>query len=919
MKNIFAKILLFSLLVSVAHTETTWKTGKYGNNNYLQHRLAIDRTSIITVKGETEKDHDYIYDSHSKLLGKSNGSITKSGVTVSLLSDTKLTNQTSIANARAYKSVKDNTSSSYYIDAECGNDENNGTSPCSAWKTLAKVSASSKKFKAGDTIYFKGGDNFVGTLNLQNINGSTSNPITFTSYGTGQANITNAIKVNCWTNEGSNIWSKSISDNVYQVFKDDVSLKNARSEFMKLNKRGNTNLGSADLINKTGILNAYAHVYSNAWVSYTRKITKYDSSNGQFTLNRALNYAASVGNRFYIVNSLAYMTHQDDWVYDENEHKLYIYSESMPTNINVVTKMAKGVNIKKSHYLNLENLKFSKVNNECMHIDSSSNITVKNNNFNYCYTHAIYTGKYNVPKDSTDINISDNTITNSVSTSILARSENTTIEGNNIFNNGAIENVTYLSRGISYTIASTAKNAVIRKNTITNSAYTAISVNGSDSIIEKNIIHNFCMELSDGGGIYSYNNTHSFEQDGAARTIIRNNFITNDTVRKSLSNISGIYLDDRIHDVTIEYNHINNAKRGILLHNTKNCNINNNTVYNAKDVALGITADANSKYKPAIKDGEISGNRVTNNTFYMEVNNDTYVYKGDYTMGFPISIGTKKGWHNLEVATFENNKIYNPRARRYFKVRSDDHYWYNTNFSTYQTYDWWSSVLNNGAGSVVQNFALDIPNYVTKVIGSELIPNGKFLSGDISNWFKHNIEMTAGSDENFEYANIKMNNSSAGFRTNNGDLNMKPNTKYELSFDIKSMNDVQLILKVADSSPKKGYLMFRPIWSNSGDTWQHYSLVATSNDKVFDNPRLEFWGRDIGEYQITNISLKEVDYNITEDNTISRYYQNSSNVKKTFTLESGSWYDLDGNEYSGTITLKPYSSCILISADKFKN
>jgi len=289
-------------------------------------------------------------------------------------------------------------------------------------------------------------------------------------------------------------------------------------------------------------------------------------------------------------------------------------------------------------------------------------------------------------------------------------------------------------------------------------------------------------------------------------------------------------------------------------------------------------------------------------------------------MGFPISIGTQKGWHNLEVATFENNKIYNPRARRYFKVRSDDHYWYNTNFSTYQTYDWWSSVLNNGAGSVVQNFALDIPNYVTNVVGSELIPNGKFLSGDISGWWYSSAktEVTAGSDNNFEYINVKMKAKGSTVRTNNGDISMKPNTKYELSFDIKSMNDVQLILKVADSSPTKGYLMFRPVWSNSGNKWQHYSLVATSNDKVFDNPRVEFKGQDTGEYQITNISLKEVDYKITEDSLISRYYRNTSSVEKTFNLESGSWYDLDGNEYSGTITLKPYSSRILIPSKYIK-
>jgi len=113
MKNVFIKIaLLFVVFISFAHAETvtkTWTTGAYHNNSYLQHRLSIDNTSTVTIKGETEKDHDfiYIYDSHNKLVGKfsgtinktltingsairailkSNGSVNKSGVTVTLTS-----------------------------------------------------------------------------------------------------------------------------------------------------------------------------------------------------------------------------------------------------------------------------------------------------------------------------------------------------------------------------------------------------------------------------------------------------------------------------------------------------------------------------------------------------------------------------------------------------------------------------------------------------------------------------------------------------------------------------------------------------------------------------------------------------------------------------------------------------------------
>lgn len=50
----------------------------------------------------------------------------------------------------------------YYIDAEKGNDGNNGSSIRTAWKTLHKVS--NTQFKPGDRISFRSGQTFNGTL-----------------------------------------------------------------------------------------------------------------------------------------------------------------------------------------------------------------------------------------------------------------------------------------------------------------------------------------------------------------------------------------------------------------------------------------------------------------------------------------------------------------------------------------------------------------------------------------------------------------------------------------------------------------------------------------------------------------------------------------------------------------------------------
>ncbi|MBC7534093.1 MAG: T9SS type A sorting domain-containing protein [Ferruginibacter sp.] len=80
----------------------------------------------------------------------------------------------------------------YYISAT-GNNSNNGLSQSTPWQTLSKLQTfcNNGTIHAGDNIYFKKGDSFTGTLLMTSLwgynanSGTASQPITFTSYGTG--------------------------------------------------------------------------------------------------------------------------------------------------------------------------------------------------------------------------------------------------------------------------------------------------------------------------------------------------------------------------------------------------------------------------------------------------------------------------------------------------------------------------------------------------------------------------------------------------------------------------------------------------------------------------------------------------------------------------------------------------------------
>jgi len=81
------------------------------------------------------------------------------------------------------------TGTNYYVDSVNGNDNNNGTSTSTAWKTVTKIN--SKTFLAGDQILFKKGCTFSGALAPKG-SGASGNHINLGAYGTGSLPIISA-------------------------------------------------------------------------------------------------------------------------------------------------------------------------------------------------------------------------------------------------------------------------------------------------------------------------------------------------------------------------------------------------------------------------------------------------------------------------------------------------------------------------------------------------------------------------------------------------------------------------------------------------------------------------------------------------------------------------------------------------------
>src|SRR6266853_1241476 len=103
----------------------------------------------------------------------------------------------------------------FYVDAAGGIDTNDGLSPATAGKTVAKVNGAT--FAAGDQMLFKRGQVWNESLAPPS-SGASGNPIVFDAYGTGEApTLTGYVGLpsGSWTLDSGNIWKTSITSSSF--------------------------------------------------------------------------------------------------------------------------------------------------------------------------------------------------------------------------------------------------------------------------------------------------------------------------------------------------------------------------------------------------------------------------------------------------------------------------------------------------------------------------------------------------------------------------------------------------------------------------------------------------------------------------------------------------------------------------------
>lgn len=216
----------------------------------------------------------------------------------------------------------------YYVSDSDGVDTDSGLTEALAWKTLAKVSATT--FVNGDHILFKRGDTFVGTLTVtkSSVSGST---IIYGAYGTGaKPIITSLTTMTGWVLHSTGIYKvvgANIPSNCNAVTIDGVLTPMGQYPATGFNNfdsfTGRTSFVDAALTGTPNFTGAEVVIYKSNWTIDRSLVTDHTGSTVTYTSGSSFNPQATGGYKYFFQKDIDCLLKFGDWFSDGTDFYMY--------------------------------------------------------------------------------------------------------------------------------------------------------------------------------------------------------------------------------------------------------------------------------------------------------------------------------------------------------------------------------------------------------------------------------------------------------------------------------------------------------------------------------------------------------------------------------------------------------------------
>ena len=515
----------------------------------------------------------------------------------------------------------------YYVSSRNGDDRNNGRSPETAWKTINEVNRQISTIRAGNSVLFERGGIYYGSIAFPtntNVRGLADSPIIFGAYGNGNLPVISGAKqISNWVQINDNQWKASVPDRPQSI---DILFINGKkyyparypnSGYLHVTDYYAKGLQDKNLKFPDGYWNSATITFRDAdWEIY-RDTVVHSYSDGRIEKNGInTNKTPTSGWGYFFQNHIKALDILGEWVYNKREHTLILNTNTDP-NKQIIEYSDADYGIKidfrgsnnKNSFIIIENLCIQNYRNSIINAIEVNYLTIRQNIIRNTLD-GIYAGILD------NCQISNNTITDVETNGLkLANIKNSRIHNNTIRRiaisldggQNGMENCYGIFIGSFMSPTQPNNNVEITGNRIDSIGYSGIRFHfAQDMLIKNNMINYSMLNLSDGGGIYTWkSNNDNILDKNRPNKIIDNvvlNTIGNDDgsankyyniINRYIGTQFGIYLDDDIANLIIEGNTVVNSGRGIFFHGSQGNRVRKNVLFNniVANIACADTDD----------------------------------------------------------------------------------------------------------------------------------------------------------------------------------------------------------------------------------------------------------------------------------------------------------------------------------------
>lgn len=491
-------------------------------------------------------------------------------------------------------------SANYYV-SNSGKNTNSGRGEIMAWKTISKINSMFSRFNPGDSILFKRGESFNGSLIFEK-SGTAAHNIVIGAYGTGAKPLFDGLTtLTSWTDLGGGIWQTNLPDRKTTL--NMVTLNGKPKALGRIPNNGyltvdsfNSNVSITDAALKTspGFEGAELVMRNNAFVISRNIITNH--TNHTITYSATSTYNPKAGCSYFIQNSPITLDILGEWYFKgATKSLLMFFGTNTPSDFKIQASVNDTLlKMGASSYITITNIAFRGANEAAIYGQYGRHNTIKNCDFNFSGQDAIFL------EGERYCTIENCNIYNSLGSGIASiywshANECFTIRNNVIKNSNMLPGMSKTTPNAAALWAGRA--SLIEYNYIDSVGYDGIKFTLDSSIVRNNYVNYFCSVKNDGGGIYTTGSTGEIFEN---KSYISNNIIRNGIGAAAGSPsatrlVEGIYLDLHSNNVDITGNSISDiGSSGIFLSSTQNINIKSNTIYNCGDYNIQLVRLSNT-------------------------------------------------------------------------------------------------------------------------------------------------------------------------------------------------------------------------------------------------------------------------------------------------------------------------------------